>query len=843
MQIADVYINIPVKSIAQAFSYRVPESLAGLGAGWRVLVPFGGRDIEGFTVRVYPEDRGQEYGLNVSLAKLKFIKAAVDEDPWFSPLMIEAARWLANFYLCSVGEMMRLFMPGKSGLKIQPQYTAVADMEENMLLMVDVYRQAYQMLLAAGTVKKRELQQRLKDAGYMEAAAQLEDILAGLVKHGIISRSYRASQRAGESYESCMTLAGLIQEGDVERLDKRKKAQRRLLAWLWERQRQGQEKGASNSGHNGAAGADSSPELLAVSMRELLQAGFSRAVVKAFAESGFGTICQRRVLRDSYRDFAVGDKVRELTADQRQAVSAIDAQLRLEQHRTFLLYGVTGSGKTQVYIEAARRARAMGRSVVVLVPEIALTGQVVQAFKGYFSRDVVVIHSRLSINERNDAVLRVRTSRAAVLIGARSALFTPLDNIGLIIMDEEQDSSYKQDESPRYHARVVAQKLAELHGGVLLLGSATPSLETYYHALRGDYGLLTMSRRVGSRPLPVVESADMRQELKMGRRRVISLPLQELITDTLAQKKQIILMLNRRGFATFVMCRSCGEPIKCPQCTMPLVYHRDGRLLCHHCDIQLPVPDVCPKCGSPYIKYFGSGTEKLEQELSELVPEARIIRMDRDTTTGKFAHTEILDKFRRGEFDILLGTQMVAKGHDVPNVTAVGIVSADSTLNMPDFRAAERVFMLITQTAGRAGRGELPGRVVVQCYNPEHFAVRTGMAQDYQAFFQEEMQLRRTLFNPPFSRIIKLIFQHEREAEARRLAVAMKEAFQREFKGNSLQQTVGPAPAMMACLRGVYRFSLLIKTGDMGSVLCFLRRQGVESDMRVIVDIDPLVTS
>lgn len=842
MQIADVYINIPVKSVAQAFSYRVPESLGGLGAGWRVLAPFGGRDVEGFTVRVYPEEKRQEYGCKLPPEKLKYIRAAVDEEPWFSPLMIEAAEWLADFYLCSVGEIMRLFMPGKGGLRIQPQYEAAPAMEGNMLLMVDVYRQVYEVLLAGGAAGRKELRQRLRSDGRQEAAAQLEEILNGLLKHGIISRTYRAIRRAGERYESCLTVEGLISEADIEGFDKRKKAQRRLLAWLFAGQRARREEGAPCGGDNGR-GRQPESIALAIPVRELLQAGFSRGVVRGLTESGFGSIRQRRVLRDSYRDFASGGRVRELTADQQKAASAIVAQLELGQYRAFLLYGVTGSGKTQVYIEAARRAMAMGRSVVVLVPEIALTGQVVQSFKGYFAGDVVVMHSRLSINERNDAVLRVRTSRAAVIIGARSALFTPLDNIGLIIMDEEQDSSYKQDESPRYHARVVAQKLAELHGGVLLLGSATPSLETYYHAMRGDYGLLTMPRRVGSSRLPAVESADMRQELKMGRRSVISLPLQRLIKDTLAQKKQIILMLNRRGFATFVMCRACGKPVKCPQCTMPLVYHRDGRLLCHHCDVQLPAPDVCPKCGSRYIKYFGSGTEKLEKELSELAPEARIIRMDRDTTAGKFAHTDILDKFRSGEFDILLGTQMVAKGHDVPNVTAVGILSADSTLNMPDFRAAERVFMLITQTAGRAGRGELPGRVVVQCYNPEHFAVRTGIGQDYEAFFREEMKLRRTLFNPPFSRIIKLIFQHEKEGVARRMAVEMKEAFQREFKGNSLQRTVGPAPAMMAWLRGVYRFSLLIKTGDMESVLDFLRRQGVESDMRVMVDIDPLTTS
>ncbi len=816
MHIAEVFINIPIKSIAKAYSYRIPPELDFLDSGWRVIVPFGGRSIEGFIVKTFYAEESE--------VKLKDIISTMDQEPWFMPEVIEAARWMSEYYLCSQGEMMRLFMPGKSGLKIQLKYEAVPDMGDNMLLMVDVYRQVYEALLAAGSAKEKELGQQLEADDMPEAAAQLGKILEGLLKYKLVRRVYAASQRAKESYESYLAVGDGLTAEAIEQFDKRKKAQKRLLLWLADRQ--------------AAAGEPS-----AISIKELLAEGFSREVIKGVAESGFGAIRQRRVLRDSYRDFAAGGMVQELTADQKKAVSALGTQLKIREYRTFLLYGVTGSGKTQVYIEAARQARNMGRSVAVLVPEIALTGQVVQSFKGYFAGDIVVMHSRLSINERNDAIMRVRTGQAGIVIGARSALFTPLEDMGLIIMDEEQDNSYKQDESPRYHARVVAQKLAELHGAVLLLGSATPSLETYYHAVRGDYGLLSMPKRIGSRCLPKVVSADMRQELRMGRRSVISLPLQNLIADTLARHEQIILMLNRRGFATFVMCRSCGEPVKCPQCTMPLVYHRDGRLLCHHCDIQVPVPDVCPKCGSPYIKYFGSGTEKLEQELAELVPEARIIRMDRDTTAGKFAHTEILDKFRKREFDILLGTQMVAKGHDIPNVTAVGILSADSTLNMPDFRAAERVFMLITQTAGRAGRGEVPGRVVVQCYSPEHFAVRTGIDQDYEAFFREEMKLRKTLFNPPFSRLIKLVFQHENESEARRMATAMRDAFVQEFRGNPLQQAVGPAPAMMSWLRGVYRYALLLKTGDIESVLCFLRRQGAGQDMRVMVDIDPLATS
>ena len=821
MRIADVYINIPIKSISQAFSYLVPEDMHQLTAGWRVLVPFGGRDIEGFVVDACLVSEYNEEERGCPLSKLKPLKALVDEEPWFSPLLIQASRWLARFYLCSPGEIMRLFMPGKSGLRIRTQYEAVSDVEDNMLLLVDAYRKVYDLLSESGAMGIRQLSSSLSERDEEESAARLGQILSVLTRHGLIKKVYDAGLRGKEAVENYLVLPMPLTEGLADSIEKRKRGQMQLARWLLRQ----------------------SPPKEAYSFKELEKAGFSKGVIKAFGDSSLAQVEKRRVLRDSYKTFEARDKILQLTEDQQRAVREISHQLAENKYAVYLLYGVTGSGKTQVYIESAKKARAAGRLVIVLVPEIALTGQVVQEFKAYFAQDIVVMHSRLSVNERNDAIMRVRTGRAGVIIGARSALFTPADNVGLIIMDEEQDNSYKQDEAPRYHARVVAEKLAELHEAVLVLGSATPSIETYYHAIRGDYGLLRLPKRIGSRPMPKIVCADMRQELKNGRKSVISRKLQWLIQDTLQKKEQLILMLNRRGFATFVMCRSCGEAIKCPQCTMPLVYHRDGRLLCHHCDIYLPVPDVCPRCASPYIKYFGSGTEKLEQELSLLVPEARIIRMDRDTTTRKFAHTEILEKFRRGEYDILLGTQMVAKGHDIPNVTAVGILSADSTLNMPDFRAAERVFMLITQTAGRSGRGNTPGRVVVQCYNPEHFAVQTGIRQDYEKFFQEEMQLRKAMFNPPYSRLIKLTFLGKSQLEAVQMARSLQQEFADCFRGNSMHQAVGPAPAMMACLRGIYRFVLLLKTADIDAVLHFLRERKIADNMQVVVDIDPVSTS
>ena len=820
MRLADVYINIPIKSISQAYSYIVPDNLSFLAEGWRVIVPFGGRAIEGFIVSVKNVDESSIKGD----FKLREIKGTLDEEAWFPHQIIEAARWMADFYLCSVGEMMRLFIPGKSGVHIQVAYEAVPNVENNVLLQVQAYRAVYDAVKISGAAKKKDIKDQLVADGNEEIAAVLDNILEKLLQYRAIKRVYNADNKAKAAFETVYVTARLVTEELLSDFS-RKPAQKKALQIILNQQNQQRIGEASFTGDDFKA------------------QGVSAATLKALVEAEILCKKKRRVYRNSYNASGQKHKEIELTIEQNKAIEALEEAINDKKYEEFLLYGVTGSGKTQVYIEAAKKVRNLGRRVVVLVPEIALTGQVVQAFKSYFEEDIIVIHSRLSISERNDAILRVRRGEAGIIIGARSALFTPADDIGLIIMDEEQDNSYKQDESPRYHARVVAEKLAEIYGAPLLLGSATPSLETYHKAQIGKCTMLHLPNRIGNKPLPQVACVDMRQELKKGRRNIISHPLRLLIEDTISKGEQMIIMLNRRGFATFVMCRSCGEVIKCPQCTMPLVYHRDKRLMCHHCDITVPVPDVCPKCESRYIKYFGSGTEKLEQELRTLVPQARIIRMDRDTTTGKFGHTNIIERFRNKEFDILLGTQMVAKGHDIPNVTAVGIISADSALNMPDFRAAERVFMLITQTAGRAGRGDIPGKVIVQSYSPEHNAVQSGIKQDYQAFYEEEMKLRESLFYPPFCRIVKLIVHNEKPENARQQAQNIKDKFLNNFGYTKHHQIIGPAPAMIPVFKGIHRFSMLIKTDDLKAVNQFLRDQGVHRDMNVMIDIDPITTS
>jgi len=799
---ADVFVNIPIKSISRAYTYRVPEELAHMGAGWRVFVPFGGRKVEGFILAMKERPEGEmEY---------KDILAAVDEEAWFSPEMIEAARWMATYYLCSLAETMRLFMPGKSGLKIEVRYAAREDQKEHPLLQLKGCAAVFSRLITQGPMGQAAIKNALP-----EYADAMDGFLEQLMQHHVIEKDYCAKKRASELYEKYVVLR---QDLDASLLNgfSRRPAQKRLLELLQD-------------------GAEQS-------MVQLKKQGVSLATVQTVAAQNLIVVRQKRILRDSYEQMKAEGKRLQLTTEQIQVLHVIGPYIGRREYHSFLLYGVTGSGKTQVYIETALRVRQQGRRVIVLVPEIALTGQLVQSFKTSFAQDIIVMHSRLSIHERNDAIVRIRRGEAGVVIGARSALFTPLADIGCIILDEEQDMSYKQDEAPRYHAGVVAEKLARIHGAVLLLGSATPSMESCYRAAHKEHTLLRMPQRIGERPLPAVACVDMRLELQQGNRKIISRALQTLIADTLTKKEQLILMLNRRGYSTFVMCRSCGHVIKCNFCGLPLVYHKNGRLSCHHCDVTEPVPDVCPKCGSRYIKYFGSGTEKLEQELKELVPQARIVRMDRDTTTGKFAHSRILDAFRRGEYDILLGTQMVAKGHDIPNVTAVGIISADSSLNMPDFRAAERCFMLITQTAGRAGRGTVPGHVVVQSYNPEHYAVQCGIRQDYEGFYRAELAMRRQLFFPPFSRLVKLTFQNEQEQKAQEAAMCFRDSFASAFVEDDTQQIIGPSPAIIANFRGIYRFCLLIKTGRLEAVQDFLRAREMQLRMDVIIDIDPIST-
>ncbi|MBQ9487973.1 MAG: primosomal protein N' [Selenomonadaceae bacterium] len=731
MLIAEICTNIQVQLIDRPFTYLVPDHMKFLTAGWRVFVPFGNRKrIDGFVLSVKEVADDQNFAF-----KLKPIEEVVDDVAWFTPEMLNAAKWLADFYLCPLAQAMSLFMP---------------------------------------------------------------------VKH---SRSIKAK------FERIFKLAGTFNDADF----KRTPAQLQALKILRE--------------HS---------ELTSAQLRELK---ISTATINKLLPTGLVSVENRRVLRDSYADIKVTPKVFELTAEQIAAVDAVKKSIDAKIFQGYLLHGVTGSGKTQVYIEVAKVARQAGRRVIILVPEIALTGQIVTNFKMHFS-DVVVIHSGLSVEERNDTFHRIRNGDAGIIIGARSALFTPIDDVGLIVIDEEQDYAYKQDNPPFYHARIVAEEFAKFHNAAIIFGSATPSLETFHRAQIGELEYLSLPRRISNHPLPKVKCVDMRQELQFGNKNVLSRALQALLTHTFAKNQQAILLLNRRGFFTFVMCRDCGHVIHCPECGLPMTYHKDKMLHCHHCDIEREPPTVCPACSSKRIKYFGTGTQKLEQELEINFPDAKVLRMDRDTTTKKLSHQKILDAFKNDGYDILCGTQMVAKGHDIPSVTAVGILSADSSLNFPDFRAGELCFMLITQAAGRAGRAEFPGYVIVQAYNPDAPAVLFGCRQDYESFCEYELAEREKYFYPPYSRLIKIIFMSENQDYAKERAEFFVSEFKAEFNFDAARTEIeGPIPAMIAKLREVFRFAVLIKTEDLDAVREFLRKKNLHVFDSVQIDIDPLITN
>lgn len=739
MQYAKVAVNLPAKNLFREFTYKVPETLSFLAQGWRVVVPFGKKTLEGFIVE---EDRQPDLSMEI-----KPIARAIGTEPWFDREMLSTAYWLSQYYLCTLAEALRLFIPGKKSI----------------------------------AVKENTIEYKFKEK---------------TERTFVITSSGKAAYRE-------QTVRG--------------KSQLKGLALLL-------------PGETLSAG-------------QLEAKGVTSSVLRALKAKGWIAEGSRRVLRDSYEHYTVPKETMELTEEQKAAVNQVDAVRKANQYRTFLLQGITGSGKTEVYLRLTAKALADGAQVMVLVPEIALTGQIVKRFKAWFGDSVAVAHSKLSAGERSDVWEKMRSGKAKVLIGVRSAVFCPFQNLGLIVMDEEHEATYKQEERPSYHARLVAQYRAHYRNIPVVLGSATPDLESYYLAKNGTYTLLPLTHRAkaGSH-LPEVFIADMRAELQNGNRSVLSALLRDKLEKTVAAGRQAIILLNRRGFSTFVLCRDCGEALTCPHCAVSLVYHAKKQLMeCHYCGYTEPVPTVCPHCGSKRIKFFGTGTEKAEQEIGTLSENIKILRMDQDSTRGKFAQDRILKEFAAGEYNVLLGTQMVAKGHDIPNVTLVGVLSADSQLNLPDYRSGERCFALLTQAAGRAGRGDKPGQVVFQAYDAENPILALAASQDYDGFAQMELANRKELGYPPFTRLLKITVQHKRQEEA--LATAQKivnalEAWQME-SGQALE-ILGPFPAIIARIKEIYRINILLKSPRMKAVKDFLRTSEFRDRKNVFFDVDPL---
>ena len=536
--------------------------------------------------------------------------------------------------------------------------------------------------------------------------------------------------------------------------------------------------------------------------------------VKCFTPVGFRS--KRGTRRDPLDDEkGQRSEVRELTDQQKNALRQIEAAVEKEIHERFLIHGVTGSGKTEVYIRAAEKVISKGKNVIVLVPEIALTGQIIERFTGWFGNgQIAVLHSRLTQGERYDQWRKIRDGDIRIVIGARSAVFAPLENIGLIVVDEEHESTYKSDHTPKYDTVEVALKRTQDrdNNGVLLLGSATPSVVTYSRCEEGIYRIIRLTERYNKVQMPQVSIVDMRRELKRGNRSIISGELYRQMRAQLGEGKQVMLFLNRRGYSTFISCRECGYVAKCPGCGLSMTYHRHtGKIMCHYCGYEAEAPEVCPECGSRYMKYFGSGTEKVEETIAEMFPEYMVDRLDLDSARKKGELTKKLKAFQKGKTDILIGTQLIAKGLDFKNVGLVGIISADVSLNIPDFRSSERTFQLITQAAGRAGRGREKGYVVIQTYDPEHYAVKYAAEQDYQGFYETEIALRKYMAYPPYSDLFQIIFTAAAEEDARTGAENWYCRITEKLDTEDRKNVFRPQEAYMSRIKDTYRYSMLIR--------------------------------
>ncbi len=575
----------------------------------------------------------------------------------------------------------------------------------------------------------------------------------------------------------------------------------------------------------------------------------SGQTLNALEKAGLISIVTTKMDRNP--DFVKANKKPKpvLNEEQEEAVDTFIADYDCNKRRTYLLYGVTGSGKTEVYLEMIEHVLAQGKQAIVLIPEISLTFQTIRRFTERFGDRVAYFNSRLSAGERFDQYMKAKEGRIDIIIGPRSALFTPFDKPGIIIIDEEHEGSYKSESAPKYHARETAIELARMTGASVVLGSATPSVESYRKAKTGEYTLLTLKKRAKAATLPRVSIVDMREELKKKNRTIFSAELVNLMEDRLKKKEQIMLFLNRRGYSGFVSCRACGEAIKCPHCEVTLTEHYDGKMRCHYCGYTIDKPRVCPKCQSPYIGAFGSGTQKIEEGVHKLFPEARVLRMDADTTREKESYDKILTSFSDGEADILIGTQMIVKGHDFPGVTLMGVLAADLSLFAADYRAPEKTFELLAQAAGRAGRDSLPGHVIIQTYKPEHYAVVAAAAQDYDSFYEQEIVFRRLMKYPPEGHILSLLFEGKNEERCRNVCSDICKELDKSNKDrqeNTGLTILGPAPAGISKINDVYRCVVYYKHKDEGVLFnisgdLYEKRDGIlKTGVQITVDMDPI---
>lgn len=793
----DVAVPVPLDRL---YTYSVPAHLAGMtAAGSRVAVPFGSRTLHGVVMSVHgqrPEFR------------TKPVRKLLGEVPALSAELLDLGRWIARYYCAPLGEVLRTMLPPSIDIRTK-KVVSITAAGDDRLARAD---------LPSGV-----------DLSVLESLRRRPLTLPYLSKkHPGAQRAIRRMQRRGwvevetvlseRDPTAARSARLLVEAGEPGAVPARSTAAERwLLRFL-----------ARNPGQHDLRALGVQRKDAVPTARRLARSGAVRLEVARPQRKGTSPSAAFR-----------------LHAAQQAALDAIAAAVARQEFEVFLLHGVTGSGKTEVYLRAMEQVLAQGRSALLMVPEIALTPALASHFFARFGDRTAVLHSALIPSQRADQWRRIRSGSARVALGTRSAVFAPLKNLGLVVVDEEHDGSYKHGDVPRYHARDVAIVRARSAGATVVLGSATPALESRHNSEIGKSTLLTMPTRIFERPLPAVEKVDMRREFtETGRSQLFSRALVSAVTRCLGRGEQAVILLNRRGYSTYVLCRSCGERIECVNCAVTLTYHRDQRcLMCHYCDHARPVPKRCEGCGGPYLHFHGSGSERVEEELRRYFPDAKIARLDRDTVRHRNTFETVLGSFRDGECNLLVGTQMIAKGHDIPNVTLVCVVDSDVGLGRPDFRAAERTFQLLTQVAGRAGRGEKPGRVLIQTMNPHHYAVDLASGQDYNAFYQRELRFRKALWYPPYSSVATIVVRAGKMADAEALSKALSGHLRPTPEGTRL---MGPASAPVSKLRAEYRYQFLVKSLKRSLVARILGRARRFAEAHewpataMVIDVDPL---
>jgi len=766
-EIVEVAVGLPV---FKTFHYRIPEKMIGsLRVGMRVLVPFKGRKVTGFSIDLVDEPpKGVE-------EKLREVEDLLDEAPLIDPQMLRFCRWISDYYLYPLGEVIKTGLP--PGLQLKSE------------LILSLTQAGMEGLGKGGLEPIQE--KVFKEIGRCEKVS-LRKILKPLL--GEVSRSQLFSwKRKGllnidpgiEGKEVKPKFEKVVHYQGGESAQPISKKQAEILNWI-------KEKGD-------------------LSYSELSKRFKSPSnTIRSLQAKGLISLLRREVCRDlSVRSELKPYPKPEPTSDQEASLVEILKGIRSKRFSPFLIYGVTGSGKTEIYLRAIEEVLSRGQEAIVLVPEISLTPQLLSRFKDRFGGNLALLHSGLGRGERYDQWRRIWKGEVKIAMGARSAIFAPFKNVGIIIVDEEHDPSYKQEEKLKYHARDVAVVRAKQAEATLLLGSATPSLESFHNVEKGKFRLLNLPERIEGKPLPRVEVVDVKKEEGL-----LSEKMKSALRKNIEGRKQSLLFLNRRGFANFILCPDCGHTFKCPNCSVTLTHHlRDRSLQCHYCDYRIPAPGDCPKCQGHRLQGMGIGTERLEQEIRSLFPGTEVARMDRDTTSRRRSHLQILKRLESGSIDILIGTQMIVKGHDFPNVTFVGVVSADTSLHFPDFRSSERTFQLLTQVAGRAGRGEVFGEVVIQTFNPDHYSILRAKDQDYIGFYREEIEFRKALEYPPFSRFINFRLVGNSEKRTKGMAEEMGRIGQSLLKrahGKDIE-ILGPSAAPFAKMRGKFRWQMLAK--------------------------------